>query len=56
MRSTPFITVAKGPHWPKVTAPDKIQSMGQIELNSVLMLNWIVWKRTDLTFKLCTDA
>ena len=30
--------------WPGVEAPDKVLSMGQIELNSVLMLNWFVWK------------
>ena len=43
-------------HWPGVVAPDRILSMGQIELNCVLMLNWIVWNRTALTFKLRTYA
>ena len=32
--------------WPEVVVPDRVQSMAQIELNSVLMLNWIVWNRT----------
>ena len=31
-------------------------AMGQIELNCVLMLNWIAWNRTVLIFKLCTYA
>ena len=28
-----------GPFWPKVVVPDRVLSMGQIELNCVLMLN-----------------
>ena len=28
-----------------VVAPDRILSMGEIELNFVLMINWIVWNR-----------
>ena len=35
---------------PRVVAPDRAQSMGKIELNCVLMLNWITWNRTVLTF------
>ena len=31
--------------WPGVVAPDTVLSMGQIELNCVLMPNWIVWNR-----------
>ena len=34
--------------WTGVVAPDRVLSMGQIELNWVLMLNWIVWNRTFL--------
>ena len=34
--------------WPSVVAPDRALSMGQIELNCILMLNWIVWNRTVL--------
>ena len=39
--------------WPGGVAPDRILSMSQIELNCVLMLNWIIWNRTVLTLKLC---
>ena len=31
---------------PRVEAPDSVLSMGQIELNCVLMLNWIIWNGT----------
>ena len=31
--------------WPSVLAPDRVLSMGQIELNYVLMLNWIDWNK-----------
>ena len=34
----------------RVIAPDRVLSMGQIELNYVPMLNWITWNRTVLTF------
>ena len=40
-----------GPLWPGVLALDRVLSMGHIELNYVLMLNWIVWNRTVLIFK-----
>ena len=46
-----------GPLWPRTVAPDQVISMGQIEvfdLQTVLKLNWIVWNRTALIFKLCT--
>ena len=35
--------------WPGVVAPDRILSMDQTELNSVLIQNWIAWNRTVLT-------
>ena len=35
-----------GPLWLGVVAPDRILSMGQIELNCVLILKLIVWNRT----------
>ena len=50
MRSNTLLSSLLGPLWLGVTAPDRVLSMGQIELNSVLMLNWIVWNRTVLTF------
>ena len=36
--------------WPRVVALDRVLSMGQIKLNCILMLNWIVRNRTVLTF------
>ena len=42
--------------WHEEVAPDRILSMGQIELNCVSMLYWVVWNRTVLTFKLHTYA
>ena len=51
MRSTLSLPSLPGSLWPEVVAPDRVPSIGQIELNSVLMLNWITWNRTVLTFK-----
>ena len=39
MRSTPSLPLLPGSLWPRVVVPDNVLSMGQIELNSVLMLN-----------------
>ena len=41
---------------PGVVAPDRVLSIAKIELTCVLMLNWIAWYRTALTFKLRTYA
>ena len=41
MRSTPLLPSLPDPLWPGVVAPDRVLSMDQIELNWVLMLNWI---------------
>ena len=46
MRSTPSLTLPSGLLLAKVVAPDRVLSMDQIELNCVLMLNWIVWNGT----------
>ena len=46
IRSTPSLPSLRGPLWLGVVAPDRALSMGQIELNYVLTLNWIVWNRT----------
>ena len=56
MWSTPSLPLLPGPLWSGMVAPDRVLSMGQIELNCVLMLNWISWNRTVSTFKLCTYA
>ena len=40
----------RGQLWTGVVAPYWILSIGQIELNRVLILNWIVWNRTVFTF------
>ena len=45
-----------GPLRPGVVAPDRVLSMGQIELKCVLMLNLIAAKRTVLIFKMRTYA
>ena len=50
----PFIAI--GLLWPGVVAPDRDLSIGQIELNCILMLNWIAWNKTVLMFKLYTHA
>ena len=39
MQSTPLLPSLSGPLWPEMVAPDRILSMGQIELNCVPMLN-----------------
>ena len=46
MRSTPSLPLLPGPHKPGGVAPDRVLSMGQIELNCELMLNWIFRNRT----------
>ena len=56
MRSTPSLPSLPDPLWLGVVALDRVLSMGQIELNCVLILNWITWNITVLTFKLCTYA
>ena len=39
MRSPPQLPSLLGPLFPQVIAPDMVQSIDQIELNCVLMLN-----------------
>ena len=50
MRSTPSLWSPPDPLCPGVAAVDRVLSMSQIELNCVLMLNWIVCSRTVSTF------
>ena len=40
-----------GTHCLGAAAPNSVLSMGQIELNYVLMVNWIVWNRTVYIYK-----
>ena len=56
MRGTSSLPSLPGPLWPGMVAPDRVLSMGQIELNCVLMLNWTTWNRAILIFKLRTHA
>ena len=39
MQSTVLMPLLPGPLWPVVVAPDRVLSIGEIELNSVIMLN-----------------
>ena len=48
IQSTPSLPLLQGSLKPGVGAADRVRSMGQIELNNVLMQNWIVWNRTVL--------
>ena len=50
IRITSSLPLLPGPLWRGVAAPDTTLSMGQIELNCILILNWITWNRTVLTF------
>ena len=43
MQSTPSLSSLPGSLRTRVVAPDRVLSMGQIELNCVITLNWIVW-------------
>ena len=43
-----------GSLWAGVVAPDRALSMGQIGLNCVLMLDWIVWNRIVFLYWICT--
>ena len=56
MRGIPSLPSLSGLLWPRVVAPDRVLSMGEIELNCILMLNWIARNRTVLTFKPSTCA
>ena len=43
MWNTPSLSSLPGTLRPGVVAPLRFLSMGQIELNCILMQNWIVW-------------
>ena len=44
--ANPFIAIAPGTTLAWSGCSDRVLSMGQIDLNCILMLNWIVWKRS----------
>ena len=46
----PSLPTLPGPLWPRVATSGRVLSMGQIELNCVITLNWVVWCKTVLTF------
>ena len=46
MLSTLSLPLHPGPLWPGVLARDSVLFMDQIELNCVIMLNWIAWNGT----------
>ena len=54
MQSTPFMLSLPDQLRHREVAPDRILSMSQRELNSILMLNGIVENRNVLAIKLCT--
>ena len=56
MLNTLSLPLFPGQLWPRVVAPDRALSKSQIELNYVLMLNWIAWNRSVLACKLHTYA
>ena len=39
MQTTPSLPSLPGPFWPEVVVPDRVLSIGQIELNYILILN-----------------
>ena len=44
--NNPLLPSLPGPLRPGVVGPDRVLSIGQIELNCVLMLNRIAWSKT----------
>ena len=50
MWSTPSLPSLPSPLWSGVVVFNRVLSMGQIELNCVVMVNWIAWNRTFLIF------
>ena len=45
MWSTPSVISLQCPLWLRVAAPDRVLSIDEMELNYVLMLNWVDWDR-----------
>ena len=51
MQSTTSLPSFLSELWPRAVVTDRDLSMGQIKLNYVLMINWIVWNRTVYMYK-----
>ena len=51
MWSISLLPSLPGPLWLGMVALDRVLSMGEIEFNSLLMLNSIVWNRTLCMYK-----
>ena len=51
MQSTPLLPSLPGSLWPEVVASDWVLSIGQRDLDCLLMHNWIVWNRTAYMYK-----
>ena len=51
MQSTPSLPSFPSPLRPGEVEPNRVLSMGQIELNSALIVNWIVWNRAAYMYK-----
>ena len=51
MWSIPSLPLLPGPQLPGVVGSDRVLSIDQIELNCILMLNWLVWNRTVYMYK-----
>ena len=53
IRRTPSLPSLSGPLWSGIMETDWVLSIGQVELNCVLMLKWIVWKKLFLYLIVC---
>ena len=52
MPSSPSLQLFSGPLWPEVVAPDRVLAMGEIGINCVLMINYIVYKELFIFIKI----
>ena len=55
MRSTSLLPLLSDSLRPGLVAPDRVLSMGKIELNCVLTLNWILWDSLFLHLTACLN-
>ena len=51
IKSIPWLPSLPGPFWLGMVTPDRVLSMGKINrVQTWLMLDWIAWNRTVLSF------